>query len=102
MTEERTCWCCGQECMFCGGNDPECYGPLPPDGSFVHWCGECKYAGCPACCGCNDCRDNKRAGFTPGDGPRLNHFGLPAARTYSPWEAEMRRAQDFGGTVIPG
>jgi hypothetical protein len=64
------CWCCGQECMFCvPGNlcDPE----------DPHWCAECKYAGCRMCCGCDECRRLRRAGWSSSGTPddqRLPHL----------------------------
>lgn len=64
-----TCWCCGQECMFCD-EDERC-------SLLEHWCSECKFGACPDCCGCDDCRLNKRAGWTPAGQHRTSHGGVP-------------------------
>jgi len=61
------CWCCGQECMWC---DPE----NPADCGELHWCAECKIAGCEWCCGCSECTRLHRGGWSP-EGIQIRHDG---------------------------
>jgi hypothetical protein len=75
--EERVktgCWCCGQECMFCGGNDTDgCC--TTEDGRARHWCTNCKFGGCEWCCGCSGCHVGRRGGWSP-EGIQVNHDGI--------------------------
>jgi hypothetical protein len=64
------CWCCGQECMFCADIPSlrDC------EQGEEHWCSQCKYDLCPWCCGCNECQDHSRGGWSP-DGVQIRHGG---------------------------
>lgn len=71
-----TCWCCGQECMFCTPEENACAGNLHGDIPGRHWCAECKFSGCDWCCGCPECQEQKRGGWTPADsGVQIRHGG---------------------------
>jgi hypothetical protein len=67
------CWCCGQECMFCDGTD-DCTTVVAPPYN-IHWCSMCKYGGCEWCCGCTDCHEKGKGGWSPG-GMQVNHDGV--------------------------
>lgn len=75
----ETCWCCGQECMFCFPDDLSC---------DRHWCAECKYSGCDWCCGCPECQKHKRGGWSP-KGVQVCHGG--AWERVSVWEMKAGR-----------
>lgn len=55
-----SCWCCGNECMFCDGN-PSCKTTTMTS----CWCSNCKYGGCDMCCGCPSCIAGARGAYTP-------------------------------------
>lgn len=45
-----------------------------------HWCPACKYAACPDCCGCDECRAAGIAGCAPQGTPaaeQRGHGGKP-------------------------
>jgi hypothetical protein len=71
----NSCWCCGQECMFCYP-DNMC-SPVTDSLYPQHWCSRCKYSGCEYCCGCDECRAVGRAGWSPPELPlekRIPHL----------------------------
>jgi hypothetical protein len=64
------CWCCGQECMFCDpGETVTELDHMLSHCERLHWCSECKFSGCEYCCGCDECRILKRAGWSPRELP---------------------------------
>ena len=63
------CWCCGNECMFCSETE-SCGG----GGTDSHWCAMCKFSGCDWCCGCPECHEKKRGGWSPA-GVQVRHGG---------------------------
>lgn len=68
------CWCCGQECMFCTPEENVCEGNLHGDIPGVHWCTWCKFSGCDWCCGCPECQQHQRGGWSP-SGVQVRHGG---------------------------
>lgn len=83
------CWCCGQECMFCGSvkGKPadEIFAGAQACESGYHWCSECKFAGCEWCCGCGDCREGEKGGWSPPD-VQISHDGLREREYRTPEE----------------
>lgn len=45
-----------------------------------HWCAYCKFGGCDWCCGCPECNQNKRGGWSP-RGTQVNHDGIRSRKT---------------------
>jgi hypothetical protein len=68
------CWCCGQECMFCDDGQEPC-------SHSRHWCALCKIAGCEWCCGCSDCHENRKGGWSQ-EGAQVNHDGIRARENW--------------------
>ncbi len=58
--------------MFCENEEGCC--EIPGKEKF-HWCPECKFGACEWCCGCPECHEMKKGGWSPPD-VQINHDGI--------------------------